>query len=79
MSTPQSADDLFAAAVRAHQSGDLPAAEAAYRHLLKAVPTHAPALSNLGAIRAKLGDEDEAVRLYQLALAAYPNFPDALF
>lgn len=79
MSTPQSADDLFATAVRVHQSGDLNAAEAAYRHLLKAVPTHAPALSNLGAIRAKLGDEDEAVRLYQLALAAYPNFPDALF
>lgn len=79
MSPPQSADDLFAAAVRVHQSGDLHAAEAAYRHLLRAVPTHAPALSNLGAIRAKLGDEDEAVRLYQLALAAYPNFPDALF
>lgn len=79
MPSPQSADDLFAAAVRVHQSGDLAAAEAAYRDLLRAVPTYAPALSNLGAIRAKLGDEDEAVRLYQLALAARPHFPDALF
>lgn len=79
MSTPQSADDLFAAAVRVHQSGDLTAAEAAYRGLLRAVPTHAGALSNLGSVRAKLGDEEEAVRLYQLALAAQPNFPDALY
>lgn len=76
---PQSAEDLFAAAVRVHQSGDLAAAEAAYRDLLRAVPTHAGALSNLGSIRAKLGDEDEGVRLYQLALAARPNFPDALY
>ncbi len=76
---PASADDLFAAAVAVHQSGDLAAAEAAYRDLLRAVPNYAAALSNLGAIRAKFGDEDEAVRLYQLALAARPNFPDALF
>ncbi len=79
MSAPQSVEDLFAAAVRLHQSGDLAAAEAAYRDLLRAVPTYAPALSNLGAVRAKLGDEDEAVRLYQYALAAQPQFPDALY
>jgi predicted O-linked N-acetylglucosamine transferase (SPINDLY family) len=76
---PQSADDLFAAAVAVHRSGDLAAAEAAYRDLLRAVPNYAAALSNLGAVRAKLGDEGEAVRLYQLALAARPNFPDALY
>jgi protein O-GlcNAc transferase len=79
MSSPQSADDLFIAAVRVHQTGDLSAAEAAYRNLLRAVPNYAAALSNLGAIRAKLGDEEEAVKLYQLALAARPDFPDALF
>lgn len=79
MSAPQSVDALFAAAVRLHQSGDLAAAEAAYRDLLRAVPTYAPALSNLGAVRAKLGDEVEAVRLYQYALAASPQFPDALY
>ncbi|MCU0705249.1 MAG: tetratricopeptide repeat protein [Fimbriiglobus sp.] len=74
-----SADELFAAAVQIHTSGDLAAAESAYRDLLRAVPTHAPALCNLGAIRAKIGDESEAIRLYQLALAAQPNFPDALY
>ncbi len=74
-----SPDDLFAEAVRLHRANDLPAAEAAYRTLLDVVPVHPAALCNLGAVRVKLGDEAEAVKLYYLALLHAPDFPDALF
>jgi predicted O-linked N-acetylglucosamine transferase (SPINDLY family) len=72
-------DQAFAAAVRLHTAGDTTEAEAAYRALLRDVPTFAPALSNLGSLLAKSGREEEAVRCYSLALAADPRFTDAHF
>ena len=77
MSESRPVDEVFAAAIALHSAGDLPAAEAAYRELLRDVPTYAPALSNLGSLLAKTGREEEAASQYHLALAADPRFADA--
>jgi predicted O-linked N-acetylglucosamine transferase (SPINDLY family) len=69
----------FAAAVAAHQAGDLAAAERAYRSLLADHPGHAPALCNLGVLLVRAGNFDEAERCYTRALAAEPGYPDAHF
>lgn len=69
----------FAAAVAKHQSGDLAAAEAAYRGLLKVVPAYAPALCNLGVLLARAGKVQDAADCYTLALANDPANPDAHF
>jgi predicted O-linked N-acetylglucosamine transferase (SPINDLY family) len=75
MPTP-SVDQVFATAVQYHTSGDLESAERTYREILRQMPSHAPTLSNLGALLVKTGREDEAVRCYQLAITSDPYFAD---
>jgi len=52
---------LFETALAAHQRGDLPLAEAAYRDLLAAEPDHIDALSLLGVLLGAKGEHDEAL------------------
>ena len=69
----------FATAVGRHQAGDRATAESLYRELLQVHGAHAPSLCNLGVLLVQSGRTDEAVRLYNLALAAAPDYPDAHF
>jgi tetratricopeptide (TPR) repeat protein len=65
---PSGADQLFARAVRLHQSGDYEGAIREYNSLLAIDPNRADALSNLGAAYAALGRYQEAIKEYGRAL-----------
>ena len=52
-------------------------AEAAYRDALRIDPTFVSAMTNLGNLRFRRGDEAGAVKLYELALALDPDQPEA--
>lgn len=67
----------IAAAVGLHREGRLEAAEAAYREILKAAPDHPGVLHNLGIVAAQGGKPDEAVELFDRALAADPGYVSA--
>jgi len=58
---------LFQKALMLQKQGRLDDAEDMYRLVLKASPTHARALNNLGVIYLRYGDEDQAVRLFSEA------------
>lgn len=64
---------LITKAVELHVAGDLDGAAVAYRDTLAAVPGHAHALINLGAIAHEKGEFEAALRLYELAIAADPD------
>ncbi len=66
--------ETFAHAVSLHQAGHAAEAEAAYRALIEALPDCAPALNNLGLL---VGTE-ESVALFHRAVAAEPDYVDAL-
>lgn len=73
-----SADDLFGRGVQLHQAGDTLGAIEWYLEALEKDPGRLDARSNLGAAYASLGRHDEAIRHYDLALAAMPpGFPGA--
>lgn len=52
-------------------------AEAAYREALRLDPTFVSAMTNLGNLRFRLGDEKGAVAFYEKALALDPEQPEA--
>ncbi|MBO6939376.1 MAG: tetratricopeptide repeat protein [Deltaproteobacteria bacterium] len=52
-------------------------AEVAYREALRLDPTFVSAMTNLGNLRYRLGDEAGAILLYQKALALDPDQPEA--
>ncbi len=64
----QTAEDAFARAAQLQQSGDLDAAIRAYRDFLGVHPQSIEALSNLGAVYARLGRNEEAIEQYKRAL-----------
>jgi Tfp pilus assembly protein PilF len=64
----QTSESSFARAVELQQSGDLEAAIRAYREFLQVDPQSVEALSNLGAVYARLGRHSEAVEQYRRAL-----------
>ena len=66
-------DRLYRNAVASHKAGDLKAAAQGYSAALELDPNHLPALNNLAATRAALGDPDTAVALYRDAIARHPN------
>jgi tetratricopeptide (TPR) repeat protein len=63
------------AAIRAHQGGDLGAAEAAYRAVLAAYPEQPDALHYLGVIAYQQDDLDQAARLIGQARQLKPGDP----
>jgi tetratricopeptide (TPR) repeat protein len=74
-----SADDLFHGALESEQIGANDDAEAAYRSVLAAEPSHVAARINLGRLRHAARALDEAERLYREALELDPNHPTARF
>ena len=66
---------LFAQAIDAHQSGNLAAAEAAYRAFLDVNPGHPDALHNQGLVIYQQGRPREAVGPLESAAAAKPDDP----
>jgi predicted O-linked N-acetylglucosamine transferase (SPINDLY family) len=68
----------FQAALRAHQSGDTAEAEASYRRVLEDQPGHAPACHLYGALLAARGEREQALEWQQAAVAAAPEYEDAL-
>ena len=66
--------ETFTLAVRHHQAGQSAEAEALYRRVIEALPACAAALNNLGLLVMR----EEAVDLFHRAVAAEPNYVDAL-
>ena len=60
---------LFEQALARHRSGDLAAAEALYRKLVRRAPNHAPALNEIGNIALVQGRPADAVPWYAKAVA----------
>ncbi|MFM2043116.1 MAG: hypothetical protein RLY86_1692 [Pseudomonadota bacterium] len=65
-------DDLDAA-LALHKAGDLVAAEAAYRAMLRQAPNHPHACNNLGILLRRQRRWEEAIDCYQRALQATPQ------
>jgi predicted O-linked N-acetylglucosamine transferase (SPINDLY family) len=65
--------EALAFALQHHQAGRLPEAEALYREILQAEPSHAEALHLLGLLAHQRGQHDIAVRLIQQAIAGSPH------
>ena len=66
-------DQLLSQAVERHQAGDLEGAAALYERILREAPNAALVRSNLGAVYARLGRNDEAIAQYRQALAREDN------
>ena len=64
---------LYRNAVASHKASDLNAAAQGYGAALELDPNYLPALNNLAATRAALGDPDTAVALYRDAIARHPG------
>ena len=73
MSTSPPIQELLATALRHHQAGQLDAAEAGYRQVLRQVPDHADALQLLGTLEGQKGRLDEGVALLARALEVDPQ------
>jgi len=65
--------ELFARALRHHQSGELRQAEPLYRQILLADPYHADAHHNLGLLAQQTGYAEAAVALMRRAIALNPS------
>ncbi len=72
-------NEAFAAALARHRAGDTAGAERLYRDLLTGFGSHTPTLCNLGVLLVQGNRVEEAIGLYNLALATTPNHPDAHF
>jgi len=70
------AETLLAAAVAAHQRGDLVVAETGYDHVLSISAENAEALRLLGTLYAQTGRPAEAIPLLERAVAADPRNDD---
>jgi Flp pilus assembly protein TadD len=66
-------EQLWRKAVELHQSGQFEAASQQYQELLAEDPQFVPALSNLGAVYAKLGRYEDAAAQYRKALQLQPD------
>ena len=68
----QTPGDALQKAVAAHRAGQLDAAIASYREVLKTDPTNLTALTNLGAALSKQGKYAEAIQAYKRGLKKDP-------
>lgn len=76
-STANTTDLLWQQALAAHRAARLDDAASLYLEILRALPTHAGALNNLGIVHRGRGESAEAERLFRAALAALPDFAEA--
>ena len=65
-------EKLFARAIELHQAGDILGAIDSYKAVLAIAPDRGDALSNLGAAYVRLGQYDDAITQYLLALKLDP-------
>jgi tetratricopeptide (TPR) repeat protein len=70
--TAPDAEKLFARAIELHQAGDILGAIDSYKAVLAIAPDRGDALSNLGAAYVRLGQYDDAITQYLLALKLDP-------
>jgi predicted O-linked N-acetylglucosamine transferase (SPINDLY family)/glycosyltransferase involved in cell wall biosynthesis len=75
--TPPKVDPLLNQAMAHHQARRLAEAEALYRQILQANPTHAIALHLLGVIAYQVGQHPLALQLIDEAIRIDPNYADA--
>lgn len=69
----ETAPDTFQHAMRLHQQGQLAAAEALYKDILRIQPQHIDALHFLGVLKNQQGQTQRAVELISQSLALYPD------
>jgi tetratricopeptide (TPR) repeat protein len=69
--------DLLAFALRQHEAGSLSQAEAVYRQILQADPSHVDALHLLGMVAFQTGRYESAVQSIRQALRLHPGFAAA--
>jgi tetratricopeptide (TPR) repeat protein len=74
-STAQRSQEMFAEALRSHQSGQLAEAERRYRDILARDPRHADSLHLLGVLTHQRGQHSSAVELIGQAIALRDNVP----
>lgn len=70
-------DTLFARAVQDHQSGDFPAAKAAYEKVLQRARKHVGALHLLGVLYSQTGHPQKGLSLIEQAIALKPDYAEA--
>src|SRR6185437_15850198 len=68
---------LLGDAMDHHRRGNLPAAEAGYREILRRTPDNADALHLLGTIVCGRGDLADGIALIERSLALNPKSPEA--
>jgi predicted O-linked N-acetylglucosamine transferase (SPINDLY family) len=66
---------LIQEAIKLHQSGHLPQAEALYQQILKIEPNNSEALNLLGVIAHQVGRDEIAVELIKMAIRLKPSAP----
>ena len=71
-------NELLQAALAFHQAGQLDAAEAYYKKLLKVLPSNTTLLTNLGTLALQKGQLEAALQLIDRSLHIDPNQPFAL-
>ena len=76
MTDVQAAETMFQQAAFLEAQGQVDAAEAAYRQVLDAHPSHAATLHALGLLAARAGDAARAIALIRQALAVQPSDAD---
>lgn len=70
-------DTLFARAVQDHQSGNFPAAKAAYEKLLQRARKHVGALHLLGVLYSQTGHPQKGLSNIEQAIALKPDYAEA--
>jgi predicted O-linked N-acetylglucosamine transferase (SPINDLY family) len=76
MNGPVPIQQAFATAVQQHQAGRVREAEAVYRQIVAAQPSHADALHMLGIALHQLGRGSEGIAVLRQAVAIKPNAAD---
>ena len=69
----QAPERILREALASHESGNLMEAARGYEEYLSVAPPHPGVLSNLGAVRAAMGDYESAVESYRKALELEPD------
>src|SRR5258708_3709955 len=73
------ADPLFQKAISHHQAGQLAEAEALYREILPASPSHSGALYYYGMLALQIGQTAVALELIDGAIQVNPEYAEAYF
>lgn len=76
LSGPAAINQIMQQAIRLHQAGHLPQAEAGYHHVLRISPNHPDALALLGAVALHDHRIEESIKLISRAIKVNPRNPE---